>query len=90
MEITTEGKTSTLKDNTSGTEISVEGDLFKDVGNFVGGMIGYLIVTGFTIVLIWSLIKIAASFSKFTASYAKTIFDRSEKLVTNTNIIPVG
>ncbi len=53
-------------------------------------MIGYLIITGFIIVLMWSLIKIAASFSKFTKNTANNIFKRSEKLVTNANIIPLG
>jgi len=45
VQIEAEGQTSTLRDLNSGTEISVDGNLFKDVGNFVGGMIGYLIIT---------------------------------------------
>lgn len=90
VQLESKGELSTLKDLTSGTEISVEGDLFKEAGNFVGGMIGYLIITGFTVVLLWSLIKISASFSKFTKTTAENIFKWSEKLVTNTDIIPIG
>ena len=78
-----------MKDLSTGTEITVEGDLFKNIGNFVGGMIGYLIVTGFSVVLIWSLIKISASFSTFTEKTAKSIFSWSETLVANANIVPL-
>ncbi len=45
VQLESKGETSTLTDLTSGTEISVDGNLFKDMGNFVGGMIGYLIIT---------------------------------------------
>lgn len=53
-------------------------------------MTGYLILTCFTIVLLWSLLKISKDFSKFTKGAANSIFDRSEKLVTNVNVIPFG
>lgn len=53
-------------------------------------MIGYLIITGFTVVLLWSLLKIGASFSKFTKDAANNVFKRSEKLVSNANVIPIG
>ncbi len=90
VQFTAKGEKSTLKDLNTGTEITVDGDLFKDVGNFVGGMIGYLIITGFTAILIWSLIKVGASFSKFTKDAAGNVFKWSEKLVTNANIVPIG
>lgn len=78
-----------MKDLNTGTEITVEGDLFKNIGNFVGGMIGYLIVTGFSVVLIWSLIKVSASFSTFTKKSAEGIFNWSEKLVATAPLIPL-
>lgn len=78
-----------MKDLSTGTEITVEGDLFKNIGNFVGGMIGYLIVTGFSVVLIWSLIRVAASFSTFTKKSAEGIFNWSEKLVATAPLIPL-
>ena len=53
-------------------------------------MIGYLIVTGFTIVLLRSLIKITASFSKFTEKAANSIFKFAESAVSTANIIPGG
>ncbi len=90
IEISSKDKTSTLKDKATGTEITIDGNLFKEMGNFVGGMIGYLIVTGFSVVLIWSLLKIGASFSTFTKSAATSVFAFSEKLVANSNIIPMG
>gem|GEM_PF-3843714 len=40
--------------------------------------------------MIRSLIKIGASFSKFTKGAADNIFKWSEKLVTNANVIPIG
>lgn len=53
-------------------------------------MVGYMIITGFTVVLLWSLIKISSSFSKFTKDTASNIFKWSEKLVANANLIPLG
>ena len=90
IELSSQAGTSSFKDLVSGTEVSVTGDLFKDMGNFVGGMIGYLILTGFTIMLIRSLIKISGSFSKFTASTADSIFKFAEGAVKTVPIIPVG
>lgn len=59
------------------------------MGNFAGGMIGYLIVTGFSVVLLWSLLKVAASFSTFTEKAAKGVFSFAEKLVSTVPIVPL-
>lgn len=90
IELSSKDNSSTLKDTISGTEFTVDGNLVKNIGGFVGGMIGYLIVTGFCGVLIWSLIKIGSSFSKFTKSSADAIFSFAENAVKTAKIIPLG
>lgn len=90
MQLESKDNSSTLTDLVSGTEITVDGNLVKNIGGFVGGMIGYLIVTGFCGVLIWSLVKIGSSFSKFTKSSADAIFSFAESAVSTAEIIPIG
>lgn len=90
LNLSSKDNASTLTDTISGTEITVDGNLVKNVGGFVGGMIGYLIVTGFCGVLIRSLVKIGSSFSKFTKSSADAIFSFAESAVKTAQIIPVG
>lgn len=52
-------------------------------------MIGYLIITGFTAVLLWSLVKVSFSFSDFAKKIADPIFNFAENAVKTASIVPL-
>lgn len=89
-EITNSPNASSFHNTVEGSEIEFIGDVFHDVASYAGGFIWYIIITSFTIMLLWAIVKISVSGSKIASGTYDKITKLSQWLATSAQIIPVG
>ena len=89
-EITNSPNTSSFHNTVEGSEIEFIGDVFHDVASYAGGFIWYIIITSFTIMLLWAIVKISVSGSKIASGTYDKITKLSQWLATSAQIIPIG
>jgi hypothetical protein len=82
--------TSTFHNTTAGTEITFVWDIFKDIAGYAGGLVWYLIITTFVIMLLWAVVKMSTSSSSLAQWTFNSITKIGKDLVTWMNIIPMG
>lgn len=81
---------STFHNTTAGTEITFVWDIFKDIAEYAGWLVWYLIITTFVIMLLWAVVKMSTSSSKIASWTFDKITGLGKDLVTWMNIIPIG
>lgn len=88
-EIISSPGSSTFHNTTAWTEITFIWDIFKDVAEYSGWLVWYLIITTFVIMLLWAVVKMSTA----SSSIAKWTFDKvtslGKDIVTWMNIIPM-
>ncbi len=81
---------SSFSNTTAWTDITFDGDVFQDLAWYAWWFIGYIIITSFTIMLLWAIVKMSVSGSKIASSTYNSITSLGEKLVWWLPMIPVG
>lgn len=81
---------SSFSNSAAGTDITFDGDVFQDLAWYAWWFIGYIIITSFTIMLLWAIVKMSVSGSKIASSTYNSITSLGEKIVWWLPIIPVG
>ncbi len=89
-EITSSKELSTFHNTTAGSEVAFIGDVFWDLAWYAGWFIGYLIITSFTIMLLWAIVKMSVSSSKIASSTYNSVIWLGSKLASWLQIVPIG
>ncbi|MBS8122499.1 hypothetical protein [Candidatus Vampirococcus lugosii] len=63
----------------NGGQILAAGDIMSDVGNVLGGAIGYLVLAIFVSFMVWSLVKLSFKTSEITSGVSDSIFKFTEQ-----------
>lgn len=80
---------SAFKNTSAWTDITFEWDVFRDAASYAWWFIGYIIITSFTIMLLWAIVKMSVSGSKIASSAYNWVMNFSQKVVWSAQIIPV-
>jgi hypothetical protein len=80
---------STLSNPQQWSDISFEGDLFRDAASYAWGFVWYIIIVWFTIMLLWAIVKMSISSSKIAEWVYKKVTWLAETIVSSAPIMPV-